>query len=1240
MKKFTQLSFFVLLFLGGVAQAENNPNGFIENKGQWPSEVQFLYKSGGVNAWITDDGVVYDFYKVTSVSKTDGRAAPSSNENRTQPVDVNGHVVKMKLTNSFASTVGQSIGKSDAVFNYIKGNNPSKWASDVSMYSQFTLKGIYDGIDIKYYTEKGSLRYDFIVGAEADPTSIEWNIDGVKTHIDEKGQLVFETSLGEVKQAELYAYQEIDGVRKQVACAFKIDQTNTVKFELGAYDSSKPLVIDPILYSTLIGTGDNDWINGIQVNAQGESIVSGTTLGADFPTVVGAYSTTNAGAYDVFISKFNQDGSALIYSTFIGGSDNEVLVLTPSMLDADGGLVLIGGTLSTDFPTVVGGYDDSYNGGQDAFILKLNAAGSSLQFSTFLGGDLDEFGQAVVRDNAGNIIITGNTYAGNFPITGGAYDQTENGGGDIYIAKFNSTCSSLLFSTLIGGDKYDSTNSIRLDVAGNIVIAGRTESSNFPTTAGVFDQTHHDKRDIVVFKMNSTGSSLLMSTYIGGTGQDQCWGMEMDPSGSIYVVGSTSSSDFPLEQPLYSSIVADTSYQYSAYVLKLNGAGTALEYSTFLGDSAWGEANDIKIDANNTVYVGGWITNQTFADQGSFPITTDAIQPQNNGNGDQFLTRINEDGSEILYSTFIGGYGVNGVTTWVNEEIINGLVPNDVGEVYLAGVILTTDFPTTANAFDQIATFNDVPPTEAFYTGTVMKLNTCPTDFSTASSNSPVCENSDISLMADGGSNYSWSGPNGYTSNQQNPTFVATAQSAGTYTVTVTDNGCTSTSDITVAVNAALGTTIIGPANVQPLTPTSYVVSQTIGSTYTWSATNGGTLISGQGTNSVSITFPNMGTAVVTVIETNGNCSQTATFNVNVGCVSNPNPPTISGAATANANAQETYSVPAQSGYSYTWTVSGGNIVSGQGTNAINVQWGNPGAGTVSIVWANSNGCESTPATTNVTVGTTTPTAQWITVNGDATGDGANPQLMDGTLLEYMYKQAPDSLYFRITTASISAAQSQDVGVNVMVNIPNAGSTFNFWGTDNTDAWHKLVTAWVTGSAPSNYSGTNGISDATGVGANNFTNLYANNISLVVNPTASTIVIGMKRADLISNAQMGSGIKVAAAVGAHDGWNDDIYLPGSTITVAPSGINERAEVEQLHIYPNPSNGLFNLNLANTQFTTKASITVLDNTGREIFNATASNSQTSIDLSGVANGIYLVRVLEGDRIGTARVQKLN
>jgi len=1057
MKKLTSIILLLTLYLQLMA-LEKTPIGFIENKGQWPNEVTYLFQSNGVNAWITNHGVVYDFHRVVSselaendqkdlASRITGKLVP--------PQNIVGHIVGMSLEGGNQNVRNSVAGLNSHTYNYFLGNDSSKWATDVKSSQEVTLHNIYPGIDLRYYTDKGALRYDFIVHPRANPSDIKWSVKGAPISTNSQGQLVFKTVLGEVKQAELLSYQTINSKKHKVESSFRVKGT-TVSFEVDGYDHSQPLIIDPVLYATYLGgpgLGDEE-LNAIHVTPNGERIILGhSPNSANYPTTTGSYSQTNAGERDMIVSKINSTGNALIYSSFIGGSGDDYSILGTafSHLNADGSIIFTATTNSANFPTVVGAFETDFGGVTDAVVVKLGANGNSLGFSTFFGSAFGDYGISLDIDSDNNIYLIGATLnsPNDFPITSGAYDQTPNGQTDVFVSKFNSSASTLIYSTLIGGGGDDTVFGAKLDAQNNMVIAGATRSGDFPTTSGAFNEAAQlpgsGFEDVFVTKLNATGSALLASTFLGGTFDDLCYALDIASDGSIVILGQTQSDNFPVLQ----SHQSVKNGNRDIFLSKLNSSLSSLVFSTYYGGSSIESGKNVKVDIHGAIYIIGYSASS------DFEVTSDAVQSNLNGEGDVILAKFSETGG-LLYSTYYGGNGIGGTATVIaNEDDGFGLWVDNLGTAHICGRTLSDGFPVTPVNVQNMAGIVVAQPSNVTGEGFVLTINTCATNFSTAEINTPVCENSSVNLVADGGTNYSWTGPNGYSSNQQNPTFSATSQSAGTYTVTVTNLGCASTIEVTLVVDPALNTNIIGPSNVDQLTPTSFVVSQNLGSTYTWSITNG-TLISGQGTNSTSITFPIEGTATVMVTEVNGNCSETTSITVNVGCTSAPNPPAITGSATADENTTGAYSVPAQSGYSYTWTVTGGNIISGQGTNAISVQWGNEGAGTVSIVWADANGCESTPTNLNVTI------------------------------------------------------------------------------------------------------------------------------------------------------------------------------------AEPSGIFDYAKAEPLSVFPNPSNGLFYLNITDTKFTSAAEVTVMDNTGRVVYRLNATNQMISIDLNTKAEGIYLVKVREGELFGTTWV----
>ena len=492
MKKFTLiLALFVLLLTNININAldanamlqKQNKQFFIENKGQWASEVLYLTKIGGLNAWITKSGVVYDYYKIEVKEKQDVQHLGDVGHLRDieqQNTSIKGHVVKMELSNSPFVKGGQGVsseglGKLDGYYNYFLGNDQNKWASYVSLYEEVKINNVYNGVAVRYYHELSessklseSLRYDFIVSPFANPSQIKMRFEGQENiFINENGELIYITRFGEVKNAKLFAYQEKDvqhlgdvgHLKKQIPCSFTQNPDGSISFTLGNYDYTKPLIIDPLIYSTFLGSSSSqDYIyshGSMKIDNEGNVNITGYTNSTAFPTTSGVYDESFNGNRDVFVTKLNASGSALIYSTFLGGSaDDRGFSLA---LDSEGNAYVTGYTTSTNFPTTSGAYDVSSNYYDDVFITKLNASGSALIYSTYLGGGGSDIGFFIALDNEENAYITGRTYSSNFPTTADAFDVSLNGyeAADIFVTKLNANGSALIYSTFLGGSGSD-----------------------------------------------------------------------------------------------------------------------------------------------------------------------------------------------------------------------------------------------------------------------------------------------------------------------------------------------------------------------------------------------------------------------------------------------------------------------------------------------------------------------------------------------------------------------------------------------------------------------------------------------------------------------------------------------------------------------------------------------------------------------------------------------------------------
>jgi hypothetical protein len=449
-------------------------------------------------------------------------------------------------------------------------------------------------------------------------------------------------------------------------------------FRLGQYDKSQPLIIDPSLsFSTYLGGSAVDIGQSIAVDSSGNVYVTGYTYSSDFPTV-SAYDTTLGGTIDAFVTKFNAAGSALTFSTYLGGSSDDVGKAIA--VDSSGSVYVTGYTYSSDFPTA-SAYDTTLGGTIDAFVTKFNATGSALTFSTYLGGSSNDYGYGIAVDSSGNVYVTGYTESSDFP-TASAYDTTLGGTQDAFITKFNSSGSTLTFSTYLGGASNDYGYGIAIDSSGNIYMTGYTYSSDFPTI-NAYDTTCGGctgNPDVFVTKFNSSGSALTFSTYLGGSSSEQGNSIAVDSAGNIYVTGWTSSSDFPTVSA-YDSTLGGTQ---DAFITKFNSSGSALTFSTYLGGSGNNDqGNSIAVDSSSNVYVTGYTLSSDFP-------TASAYDSTMGGSQDAFVTKFNSAGSALTFSTYLGGSA---------SDSASGIAVDSSGNVYVTGYTLSSDFPT-ASAYD------------------------------------------------------------------------------------------------------------------------------------------------------------------------------------------------------------------------------------------------------------------------------------------------------------------------------------------------------------------------------------------------------------------------------------------------------------------------------------------------------------------------------------------------------------
>ncbi len=483
------------------------PLAFEANQGQTDPRVNFLSRGAGYSLFLTPDEAVLSLREGSrqdaAMPAQKARALP----HRT-PQQSNSAVLRMKLVgaNVKAQVIGQDElgGKS----NYFVGNDPNRWHTNIRQFAKVRYKNVYPGIDLVYYGHERELEYDFVLQPGANPETIRMGIAGARRLRLEQGELVLASAGGEVHLRSPHIYQEANGIRQEVRGRYVVTNTNEVRFRVGLYDRHKALVIDPVLaYGSYLGGGGGDHGYRIAVDSAGNTYITGTTDSTNFPTKNAIQSNLNRGISDAFVTKINADGSALVYSTYLGGTGQDIGY--GIAVDSAGNVYVAGLTGSYDFP-IKNAFQSNNHGGFEAFVTKINSLGDALVYSTYLGGSNFEYCYGIALDSAGNAYVSGYTNSTDFP-TANAYQPNNHGGYDAFVTKFNADGSTLVYSTYLGGSLDDGGSSVAVDSAGNAYITGSTDSADFPVKNAI-QPTLDGNENAFVTKFNSDSSALAYST--------------------------------------------------------------------------------------------------------------------------------------------------------------------------------------------------------------------------------------------------------------------------------------------------------------------------------------------------------------------------------------------------------------------------------------------------------------------------------------------------------------------------------------------------------------------------------------------------------------------------------------------------------------------------------------------------------------------------------------------------------
>ena len=718
------------------AQYGKLPLYFIQNDGQMNEKVMFYEKGSGHTMFFTERGV---YLSLTSGQEQEATNRKSEDRNQNQDArrtsvqlvskGSNGKTEKMagnfeiqnpnfqlvKLiplgANKHPEIIAEGLQKGKV--NYLIGNDPEKWKTNIPTYQDVVYKNIYKNIDMKFYGNNHQLEYDIIVKPGANPSHIKLAYEGIEDlRVTEERNMEMYLKEGKIIQKKPYIYQEIGGKRVEVEGRFNILETRGKKqegrysslkkskskiqnlsstqtcprhregigepkfvfgFHVASYDRRYPLIIDPVLvYSTYLGGSSLDRGYDIAVDTSGNAYITGLTESTDFPTASG-YAGSYAGNGDVFVTKIDASGGSLVYSTYIGGTGYDYG--SSIAVDSSENVYISGGTGSGDFPNVAAIYENHAGGDYDAFISKIDASGSNLIYSTYLGGSSTDRGNDIAVDTSGNTYIAGYTSSTDFPAAGAIYESNA-GPPSAFVAKMNASGNSLVYSTYLGGNALDSGSNIDVDNSGNVYITGYTESDDFPMVAPLFG-SYAGAGDAFITKINPSGSSLVYSTYLGGSLRDGSHGViVVDNSGNAYISGGTESNDFPTASALYESYAGGSS---DAFITKIDASGSSLVYSTYLGGSGYDRVNGLAVDTEGNAYVAGF-TNST-----DFPAVAALYENYEGGLSDAFIAKIDNSGSNLVYSTYLGGNDIDDAY---------GIAIDTTGNAYVTGRTYSEDYST------------------------------------------------------------------------------------------------------------------------------------------------------------------------------------------------------------------------------------------------------------------------------------------------------------------------------------------------------------------------------------------------------------------------------------------------------------------------------------------------------------------------------------------------------------------
>ncbi len=1002
------LLYIVLVFMPVHLFAQNVE--FIENQGQWHGPFKYRASTGKGEVFLENSCFTYLVGQKDNPTKLD-----DLEHGRTKDAPIlKYHAYKMFFENALVpNIVGNKPGKS--YYNYFLGNDSTRWKSNIHPCHTIDYKELYKGIDLHISSDKGDMEYEFVVRPGANEQQIRLRFDGADGLQVKKGNLVIHTSVGDAMELKPYAYQYINDVKVTVPCNYVLDGNILTYSFPEKYDEHQTLVIDPVvIFATFTGSFADNWGFTATYDALGNFYTGGIAQGLGYPVSTGAFQTTYAGGIgntpiqwgcDIAIIKYDQTLTNRIYATYIGGSMNE---RPHSMIvDTSNNLILAGRTSSTNYPITPSAFQTTRSGGWDIIVTKLNSTGTALLASTYIGGPGDDgmnydstevfYGNLkhnygddarseVQIDKAGNVYVTGCTRSAGFPTTANAQQTTLSGGQDAVVFKMNSTLSTLLYSTYIGGTSDDAGYVIAFNTSqSSFYVAGGTQGGGFPTTAGTLHPTYQgNNADGFVLKFqNSPPYTIQKGTYIGTSGYDQVYGIQVDAANSVYVMGQSIGGLFPVTAGVYSNPNS------TQFVMKMDSSLTTDVFSTVYGNGISSQTNispvAFLVDTCQNIYISGYGGNlhipnffpsstipASLGQCTNMPLTANAAQSTTDGFDFYFIV-FGRNATTLQYATYMGSPGVD-------EHVDGGTSRFDKNGIVYQAICAGCGggpFPTTPGVWsttNNSSNCNEVALKINFSIGPVNALASPNPTSGTGCAPLFV----QFSNLSSNGATYVWDfGDGSATTTTISPSHTYTA--AGHYTVRLiasNSNACTKLIDtayVPIIVDTGTALPAFTVTKVDSCGP--YIIhinntSQhgTAAATYAWDFGDGTNFT---GTNPPNHTYSPAGSYTITLTMTDatlctptGTATQTLTFSAPVVAAASPLP---------NARGCVPFAVQFQNnstnGVTYQWSFGDGSAAST--AMAPTHTFTTAGSYTVRLITTNVNSCnKADTAYLTIVVGT------------------------------------------------------------------------------------------------------------------------------------------------------------------------------------------------------------------------------------------------------------------------------